>query len=706
MKRKVNLMRSKALVGTLLIFLCFTVIFGGLPAFSTAQPPQSAQPGSAQFEKPISLDVRISPVVREPATNALLSVQIANSSEKEDEVTLVKFKVFKEDGKVVKEFTFNRSLNPIGKDLKRRQELEDILGITEEKRQSEEEISEEELEMIEGDAEASGPEIQEDQSLSQEDATLTLERFKELVEEYGKLKEKIQKETIRTDITLDLSELKKNLRIGDSINLEVDANFQLNKKQVSKNRYVSVEYQSSLPSLPNWHPGDGHMHTNWSDGKDHPQVMAAEAKWKGLSWVAITDHDYDLALRGGSLAWSAEKTECEAAEALLGIPVMLGEELGFYRGHYLAYNIPTYLNWTFRILWVSNQQIIDEVNDVGGFGIIAHPHAKGRILPWKDWTVTGYTGLEVMNYGKPPPHQTSARWDENILKRSSWVGTGNSDAHSYIDVGKSRTYCYIEGSPTHESIYGALKKGRCVATNGPLVAFQIGDHKIGGTAKIPRGQSVKLNFSWASTAEFGNLKKIWVIYNDRIIDRIPLDSPTGTLSKSYSVSEPGYFRIFAKSINASHKSFYAYTNPIWVELILSILTFEDLVEGQYVGTHYPGLTFSSAWRCADTATGRYNTAGYPPHSGTKAVWTGFTENWGTITFDEPVRYAEAWFSAAYGVIMEGYDSSGRLVASGSLGRVYGYSAPIRLESTTRRPIKTLRIHDYANYWTMDDLSYY
>lgn len=433
---------------------------------------------------------------------------------------------------------------------------------------------------------------------------------------------------------------------------------------------------------------------------------------RGFLWVAITDHDYDLALRGGSLAWGAEKTECEGAEDLLGIPVMLGEELGapkFFgklaKGHYLVYNIPSFIDWTSRILWVSNQQIIDEVNSQGGFGIIAHPHAGGA-FGWDDWGVIGYTGLEVMNYGKPPPHRTSKRWDENAALRRGWVGTGNSDAHSFVEVGKSRTYCYTGGPVTQGSVYEALKLGKCVATNGPLVVFQIGNYKIGDTVKISRGQNVSLNLSWASTSEFGNVKKIWVMWNGRIIDRIIVDSPSGTLSKSYPVSEPGHFRIFAKSINAKHKRFYAYANPIWVRLTLPTLTFEDLAEEQYVGTHYPGLVFSPSWRCADHATGWYNTADYPPHSGTKVVWTGTATNRGTIVFDNPVSFVKAWFSAGYGVAMEGYNSAGKLVVSGSLGQVLGESAPIELGPTSKPVIKEVRVHDATNYWCMDDLSYY
>ena len=55
--------------------------------------------------------------------------------------------------------------------------------------------------------------------------------------------------------------------------------------------------------------------------------------------------------------------------------------------------------------------------------------------------------------------------------------------------------------------------------------------------------------------------------------------------------------------------------------------------------------------------------------------------------------------------MEGYDADGNLIASGSLGQVYdGYSAPITL-APTEGLIKYVIVHDTANYWSMDDLSY-
>ncbi len=61
------------------------------------------------------------------------------------------------------------------------------------------------------------------------------------------------------------------------------------------------------------------------------------------------------------------------------------------------------------------------------------------------------------------------------------------------------------------------------------------------------------------------------------------------------------------------------------------IDFNDLTEQQFVGTHYPGLTFSPEWRAADHTTGQYNTAGYPPHSWPIQIWTGAygtPEPWG------------------------------------------------------------------------------
>jgi GH25 family lysozyme M1 (1,4-beta-N-acetylmuramidase) len=141
------------------------------------------------------------------------------------------------------------------------------------------------------------------------------------------------------------------------------------------------------------------------------------------------------------------------------------------------------------------------------------------------------------------------------------------------------------------------------------------------------------------------------------------------------------------------------------------IDFNDLADQQFVGTHYPGLTFSPEWRAADHMTGKYNTAGYPPHSWPIQIWTGAygePEPWsntGRIDFDFEVSQVGGWFCADYGTVyLEAYDAGGALVASNSLGPNYGSNSYLSV-SDSQGGIKYVIIHDASNYWSVDNLEY-
>lgn len=530
-----------------------------------------AQPVRPQSDGPFLLEVRVSPVVRQPSTAALLSVRVANAGDGQDAVKLRDLRVVRRDGKTLKELPFDRPLSPIGRELRRLRELEDILGVTEARAQSGEAPSDGGL-----DDPADSPEAGVSPQLP---TSLSGEELANITAEYARLRKKVGQESVRCDLTLDVLELDADLKTGDVIDAKVEVELQVDGATVTEGESLAVAYESALPSLAGWHVGDGHMHSSYSDGADPIWAMAQSAQLKGLSWVAITDHDYDLALPDLEHpvdAWDLEKAECEGAEASVGIPVILGEELGVshspvtlnYAGHYLAYGLDSFYLWSgpgFNLR--SSQAMIDDVNERGGFGFIAHPYdSKGSKWGWKDWSVTGYTGLEVMSGGRVPPRGTSTQWDANAGLGGMSVGMGGSDAHDFTHVGSSRTYCLVDGPLTGESILQSLRSGRTVSSNGPLVTFQIGDSGIGDTVVASPGQSVTLDFSWASTAEFGNVTDIWV---QRDGDRKPIDhfepnSASGTLSRSYPAGTT-HFRVYAKSVNGSRKAFYAYTSPIFVK---------------------------------------------------------------------------------------------------------------------------------------------
>ncbi|MDI6891385.1 MAG: CehA/McbA family metallohydrolase [Actinomycetota bacterium] len=601
--------------------------------------------------------------IREPAAETSLKVVSANVQKDKSKVVLKKVGVFDSEGKKIRETVVGEELKNVSDKIGDTEALRGLLGFRD-------------------------PEVAEVQR------RIYKEQLKDIVAGLHTQK-----------FYLDLKEINPSLKVGDVFTFEVIGDFTVSGKSVQYGKTFSIFYLAALPSITGWHAGDGHIHTNFSDAPLYSvDDRADDASDEGLKWIIMTDHAQWLT----ATRWDEETAECAAAQVRYSIAVMNGEEISTeindatgHDSHYLGYNLGTFF-WNYNPEYRDGQQIISAVNahnSPNSFGIIAHPYWTP--YPWDYWDARGYAGMELMS-GPYSTYSTVldttvAKWIGLLNKGNCVVGVANSDSHIPFDAfGKTMTYLYMPNwnGVDHTAVYTALRNGRCVASrDGSLAVFTIttssnpAPANIGDVKEILPGEPITINIqalgvdgrrisrivlhsSYAPAATF-NASKTTITIN-----------PTKPSDYPYPQSDC-YFRVKVEFRISGSLVEPVYTNPIWIK---PLVTFEDLVEGQFVGTHYPGLIFSPEWRCADHATGWYNTAGYPPHSGTKQVWTGLDSNSGTIIFDEPVKYVEAWFSAAYGVMMEGYDSSGNLVASGSLGQVYGYSAPIRLRSTT--PIKT------------------
>ena len=241
--------------------------------------------------------------------------------------------------------------------------------------------------------------------------------------------------------------------------------------------------------------GNIHIHSRYSDGSGSIDDIAGAAAQAGLQYVVITDH---RTLQG--------LTEEGFRH---GVLVLVGCELNRDKNHYLAMRVD-------RSVGVHDddpQKTIDAVRNQGGFGFLAHPFEKGSPLveggkayPWTDWSVTGFTGLEIWNYcsewrgravsaltamywfffnraapvGRPPAEALQA-WDACSSQRRT-VGIGGTDAHAalisrrfpyikifpyrflfrtintYLQLRRPLSGCYKEAKA---QVYSALQDGRC-----------------------------------------------------------------------------------------------------------------------------------------------------------------------------------------------------------------------------------------------------
>jgi len=136
--------------------------------------------------------------------------------------------------------------------------------------------------------------------------------------------------------------------------------------------------------------GNLHTHTSYSDGEALHAQIAQAAEDAGLDFVVITDHN----------VW------VDGLERYYGkVLLLVGEEVHDVRRQPQANHLLVYDAGAEMVLQADDpQKLIDEVNQHGGFCYLAHPYEyAGRFgneeaIPWQDWDVTGYVGLEIWNY--------------------------------------------------------------------------------------------------------------------------------------------------------------------------------------------------------------------------------------------------------------------------------------------------------------------
>jgi len=244
--------------------------------------------------------------------------------------------------------------------------------------------------------------------------------------------------------------------------------------------------------------GNLHMHTPFSDGEFYHDQIAEAAVAAGLDFVATTDHN----------VW-VDGPEGYHGDVLL----LVGEEIHDNRrqpqaNHCLVYGADAEM----CLHAESPQALIDAARERNALTFLAHPcdfplsFVGEDGLPWVDWEIEGYTGIELWNYMsefkaripnrliaiwhafnprqaiRGPFRETLALWDSLLAEGRRVSAIGGADAHgSTYSLGPiTRTlfpYEYLfrcvnvhvlvdrplsrDVSVDKQSIYAALAQGRC-----------------------------------------------------------------------------------------------------------------------------------------------------------------------------------------------------------------------------------------------------
>jgi hypothetical protein len=321
-----------------------------------------------------------------------------------------------------------------------------------------------------------------------------------------------------------------------------------------------------------------HVHTTYSHdahGKMEDVVRAANAQ--RLDYVIVTEHNTLQPLRDGWQGW-------HGATLLL-----IGMELSAKDGHYLAFNVTQEIDRE----RLTTQQVIDEVNRQGGLGFIAHPYFKKA--PWRNWGVSGVTGIEGYNVAHDTldehwariafwivatpaepfyysildrPYDPLATWDALIKRQGRAVGIGSTDAHEIRVLGVKippyehmfqlvRTHLLTApGTLSAEQVYAALTQGHA------YFSIELAAEARGFTWLAQREQTVLGVMGDEVLLEPDLRLSAWlpgVADLTLFKDGLPIDRTTAQ-RWSIPVTAPGAYRLEA----ARHGKPWIFSNPIYV----------------------------------------------------------------------------------------------------------------------------------------------
>jgi predicted metal-dependent phosphoesterase TrpH len=193
---------------------------------------------------------------------------------------------------------------------------------------------------------------------------------------------------------------------------------------------------------------DLHVHTIYShDSLITPKDLVFYAKKRGLTAVAITDHD----TIEGALKIAEE----------IDFLIIPGIEVSSHNGHIVGLNLQEPVQ-----KGLSSDETVDKIHDAGGIAVACHPFAlfKGSL---GKHTSAKFDAIETINASAFPFNRSTKKAQE-IADRFGISRVAGSDAHYGPAVGYA--YTVIDAEPQVDAIVKAIIKGLCQPFGKPIPA--------------------------------------------------------------------------------------------------------------------------------------------------------------------------------------------------------------------------------------------
>lgn len=344
-----------------------------------------------------------------------------------------------------------------------------------------------------------------------------------------------------------------------------------------------------------------HIHTKYSDGSKLHREIAEDAMRFGVDVLFFSDHNVHI--EGLSdYFFNGERR----------VLAVIGEEIHDpnrlpQKNHLLAFGIHrSYSEWA-----EDPQKLVEKITQSKGLAFIAHPFDPALPafnegdISWVDWTINGFTGLEIWNgfsemkvrvksrlhgiffaffpqfLALKPPVRSMQIWDSLLLKGARVVAIGGSDAHAlHYRVGLIRktifpyqfhfrtinTHLLLDeemsgsGGKDRDMVLHALANGHCFIGNDAIHAskgFRFFAESDG--RRYIMGDEVAWKPEMNLKIELPAPAECHLIHNGKLLEK-----KTVRQKESWEVSKKGYYRVACYRHHLFRKRGWIFSNPVYI----------------------------------------------------------------------------------------------------------------------------------------------